>query len=255
MHTEKGPERNYRCRARYCRCLSGRTINTCFHNARPAHPAPCGITRMEKYFPRAGEVVLTATTPRVAKLPLHATALPAAAVWIALPASGGELILITSLLPTRRLVALSAALAFPMASRPDVLAVLPAPISRCPQVAGPRRRHFFDLQGWRTNPHNDPRFSECRQRRRAHAQRQAQHGAAQGVVQLAAARRLQRARGPSRRWCIPVSNSCSFHQVSLQKIDRNRPPAAEKKKARNGSAVTGPALQVFNGEDVKHSVA
>ena len=37
MTMEKGPERNYRCRARCYRCLSGRTISTRFNNA-PAAP-------------------------------------------------------------------------------------------------------------------------------------------------------------------------------------------------------------------------
>lgn len=60
---QKGPERDYRCRARYCRCLSGRTISTQFYNATP--PAPNSVrcrTYLEIYFPDAGEVVMTVTT-------------------------------------------------------------------------------------------------------------------------------------------------------------------------------------------------
>jgi hypothetical protein len=64
MTMEKGPERNYRCRARhYSRCFSGRTISTQFNNAPPAPLALCGLPHLEKYFWGAGEVVLTATTP------------------------------------------------------------------------------------------------------------------------------------------------------------------------------------------------
>jgi hypothetical protein len=63
MTMEKGPERNYRCRARYYRCLSGRTISTQLKTTPPAPFALCGLPHMENYFWDAGEVVLTATTP------------------------------------------------------------------------------------------------------------------------------------------------------------------------------------------------
>jgi len=197
------------------RCLSGRTNGTHFDNNHPGGTALFGIAHIGKYF--CGDARFRLEPSPVAALPLYALT-TVTAVRFRLPAAGSEPIAVVMLFPAGRFIALPAALAFPVALRPDVLAVLPAPEAGRPQVAVARGRNFLDLHGRRGRSNDDANFGESRQRRRAEAQRDAQYGTTQGGFQPAA--RRCRCCGSGRR--CGVSNICNVQGAILLVMYRTR---------------------------------